>query len=183
MSVVVLDVVTAQVSVVGIAALAAVALLVGALLAANQLTAPRSAAPSRGGARRAGDEDQRPDTTQAAAVQVWPGESSPKVLVVNRSAGPVYDVRAFVALGRRRPEMVGWVRTLPPTGDEPARIALTPQGRESWIKWQRDERNRRQRVAVECTFRDERRQYWRLDRDGELEAISADEVQEQARRN
>ena len=115
-------------------------------------------------------------------MRVWAGQSSPKVLVANSSPSAVHEVRAFVALGRRRPEMVGWVRELPPTSDEGARIALTAQGRESWIRWIRDGKGARQGVSVECTFRDARDQFWRLDRHGEVHPIDADEALGEPRR-
>lgn len=159
-------------------------LAVGGLLGVTWLADTR--APSRRPAARsavpAGAGGVEPDATQARAVGVRAGERSPKVLVTNHSDAPVHDVRAFVALGRRRPEMVGWLRTLPPTGDEPARIALTAEGRESWIRWQRDSRGGRQGVGVECTFRDDTDQFWRLDRTGDVHAIDADEALGEPRR-
>lgn len=113
---------------------------------------------------------------QAAAVEVWADEGAPKVLVVNRSSRPVHDVRAFVAFGRRRADCVGWIRTLPPTGEEAARVALTADGRESWIKWRNKDRNHGRDVAVECTFCDDAGQYWRRTTDGELEPLDSAEA-------
>ncbi|MBE7323773.1 hypothetical protein IEQ44_03805 [Nocardioides sp. Y6] len=184
----------------GVITLGLVALAVAGLLVANWMaegrpsssrsssrsrtssrsTSSRSTAPSQVSAGAGATADR--DETQARAVRVWAGQSSPKVLVANSSPFAVHEVRAFVALGRRRPEMVGWVRELPPTSDEGARIALTAQGRESWIRWIRDSKGARQGVSVECTFRDARDQFWRLDRHGEVHPIDADEALGEPRR-
>lgn len=102
----------------------------------------------------------------APAVEAWPEEEALQVLVANRSNRPVHDVRAFVAMGRRRASCVGWIRTLPPTGDDAAQVALTADSRESWIAWQ--DRHGVQEVEVECTFRDDTGQYWRRGRKGDL---------------
>lgn len=116
----------------------------------------------------------RTESEQALAVEAWAGTDSPQVLVANRSSSPVHDVRAFVALGRaRRAVSVGWIRTLPPTGDDPARIALTADSRESWLRW-RDKRSRDPLdVAVEVTFRDDAGRHWRRDRSGVVKAVKS----------
>lgn len=103
------------------------------------------------------------------AVEAWAEADVPEVRVVNRSPHPVHDVQAYVALGRRRPKCVGWIRTLPPTGDEAAKVALTADGRESWQRWQGTQRSGD--VAVEVVFRDEAGRQWRRDRRGALAAV------------
>lgn len=107
----------------------------------------------------------------APAVEAWAEAGTPEVLVANLSSSPVHEVRAYVALGRmRRPTCVGWIRTLPPTG-EAARVALTADSRESWLRWaDRGTRDSRD-VAVEVTFRDQAGRRWHRDRSGALTAI------------
>ncbi|QCX26829.1 hypothetical protein [Nocardioides jishulii] len=104
------------------------------------------------------------------AVEAWAEVDVPEVRVVNRSSRPVHDVQAYVALGRRRPKCVGWIRTLPPTGDEAAKVALTADGRESWQRWQGAQRSSGD-VAVEVVFRDDAGRQWRRDRRGALAAV------------
>lgn len=109
---------------------------------------------------------------EAPAVEAWTGSDAPQVLVVNRSPHPVHEVRAYVALGRgRRPTCVGWIRTLPPTGEEAARVALTADSREEWWRWRNARSGGRLDVAVELTFCDHEGQHWRRDRSGVLTAI------------
>lgn len=118
-----------------------------------------------------------PDTStptvseQASAVEAWAEAETLEVMVANQSSSPVHEVRAYVALGRRRrPTCVGWIRTLPPTGDAAARVALTADSRERWLRW-RDGRSRGARdVAVEVTFRDHEGRRWRRDSSGALTA-------------
>lgn len=153
-----------------------VALAVGyAALSRRRSSAPSRVPQQRPGAVAAGAVDDA-TVAQAAAVEVWADEGAPKVLVVNRSSRPVHDLRAFVAFGRRRADCVGWIRTLPPTGGEAARVALTADGRESWIKWRNKDRNHGRDVAVECTFCDDAGQYWRRTTDGELEPLDSAEA-------
>ncbi|WP_110239238.1 hypothetical protein [Nocardioides gilvus] len=109
---------------------------------------------------------------RAPEVEAWAAAESPQVMVANHSSSPVHEVRAFVALGRRRrPTCVGWIRTLPPTGDEAARVALTADSRESWLRWRDGQARQPVDVAVEVTFRDNAGQHWRRDRSGALTAI------------
>ncbi|WP_229721462.1 hypothetical protein [Nocardioides daphniae] len=108
---------------------------------------------------------------QVPEVEAWAQPEYPEVLVVNRSPVPVHDVRAFVALGRRRAKCVGWIRTLPPTGDKPSRVAINADSRERWIEWQGAERRGGRDVVVEVTFRDHTGQHWRRDRTGAFAAI------------
>lgn len=117
--------------------------------------------------RRAAD---RTPTSQAKAVDAWT-DGILEVLVANRSSRPVHDVRAFVTFGRRRPRCVGWIKTLPPTGNEAAKVALTAEGRERWIVWQGRPRNRGRDVEVECTFRDDAGQQWRRRSSGDVVAL------------
>lgn len=130
--------------------------------------------------RRTGARTQRASgmvaPAQAASVEAWADDGAPKVLVVNKSSRPVHDVRAFVAFGRRRADCVGWIRTLPPTGEDAARVALTAEGRESWIRWRSKDRNHGRQVAVECTFCDDNGQYWRRTTDGELVPLESAEA-------
>lgn len=115
--------------------------------------------------------------SQADTVHARVGDGAPRVLVVNGSGQPVHDVRAFVALGpRRRPTFAGWIRTLEPTGAEGARLALTADGREAWIKWLGDGHGDSSQVEVEFTFRDGAGQYWHRTRGGELVAIDEDDA-------
>ncbi|MBE7323774.1 hypothetical protein IEQ44_03810 [Nocardioides sp. Y6] len=111
-----------------------------------------------------------PDAASVPAprVETWTEGEALQVLVANRSDRPVHDVQAFVTLGRRA-DCVGWIRTLPPTGDSAAQVALTADGRERWISWQH--RKGFGEVEVECTFRDDAGQYWRCGRDGALVPI------------
>lgn len=123
---------------------------------------------------------RRADGTTAVAeppaIEVWADDAAPKVLVVNKSSRPVHDVRAFVTLGRRRTDCIGWIRTLPPTGEKAAKVALTADGRESWIKWRMKDRNGGQAVAVEATFCDDSGQYWRRTPTGELHPLDGAEA-------
>lgn len=145
------------------AALGVVALVTAYLALRRQRS--QQSAPSRRTTARGG-LNLTPD-----AVEAWSDQSSPRVLVVNRSERPIHDVQAYVALGRRRANCVGWIRTLPPTGEEAARVAITAESREHWIRWQRDERSKSKTVAVELTFRDDSGRRWRRDRTGSLAAL------------
>lgn len=140
-----------------------IVLLIAAGLAAVWLNSGRT--EKRGDSTRTGSD-------RAPEVEAWAEAESPEVMVANRSSSPVHEVRAFVALGRRRRSTcVGWIRTLPPTGDDAAKVALTADSRESWLRW-RDGQSREPRdVAVEVTFRDQDGRHWRCDRSGALTSI------------
>lgn len=121
---------------------------------------------SRGGSANA-------TTDHAPKVEAWATTDVPRVWVANHSSRPVHEVRAFVALGRRRKAAcVGWIRTLPPTGDDAAQVALTADSRERWLSWRDGRSDEGHGVAVEVTFRDHTGRLWRRDRSGALSAIS-----------
>lgn len=106
---------------------------------------------------------------QADLVQAWAVKDAPVCLVANESSRPVHDVRAFVALGRRRRStFVGWVKTLEPTGAKPAKVALSADAREAWLRWLDQQAGAGTDVAVEFTFRDSDGQYWHRTRRGDL---------------
>lgn len=143
------------------------------VLGLGALVATRRRPTGSGGQGRSTE----PTASQADAVRARVGEGAPKVLLVNGSSRAVHDVRAFVALGaRRRPLFVGWIRTLAPTDAEGARLALTADGREAWIKWLGDGHGDHTQVEVEFTFRDDAGQYWHRARGGELSAIAEEDA-------
>lgn len=156
-----------------IAALVVVAALAAWLGLGSRRTSSRSTG-SRSTSSRSTSSSRvaRTGVDEAPEVEAWAAAEAPQVMVVNRSSSPVHDLRAFVALGRsRRPTCVGWIRTLPPTGDEAARVALTADSRESWFRWRDSQPRGGGKVSVEVTFRDEAGQHWRRDRSGTLKAI------------
>ena len=152
-----------------------VAVLVVTVIALWLLSRERSSGPTRSSrasrpSRATGSRRATATPSQADQVQAWAARGRALCLLSNESSRPVHDVRAFVALGRRRATFVGWVKTLEPTGDQPAKLALTADAREFWNRWLARHGGADPEVAVEFTFRDCENQYWHRTRNGTLVA-------------